>query len=214
MTTYPISKIRSGEVAVRLTDIEQFKKIAPEQEDVIEQGYFLKNKYHIFLDKDNFTWLPDHYKSPLLIKIDFQQIDWEEGKEETVKEFKEPILHEAGDYRVLVNGFPLKVPFRIIAEDNYQILQTELSTLKAENERLANENEELVNDVIKLSKGNEKLLGKIAMLEQNYDILNESQLSLEQRLAWQLYTELDNTLEDSFKKANNFLNYKGGDDEK
>jgi len=41
---------------------------------------------------------------------------------------KEPIKMKAGDMRVLVNGRPLRVDFRIIAEENYQEL---LDTLKA-----------------------------------------------------------------------------------
>jgi len=34
----------------------------------------------------------------------------------------EPIAMKAGDERVLVNGKPLSVDFRIISEDNYQLL--------------------------------------------------------------------------------------------
>lgn len=37
-------------------------------------------------------------------------------------DFTEPIPMKAGDARVLLNGYPVKVDFRIISEENYQIL--------------------------------------------------------------------------------------------
>lgn len=41
---------------------------------------------------------------------------------------KEPILMKAGDKRVLVNGFPLPVDYRIIWEENYQELKKAFDT--------------------------------------------------------------------------------------
>lgn len=44
---------------------------------------------------------------------------------------KEPKLMKANDERVLVNGRTLPVPFRIIAEDNYQLLLEQKKELLA-----------------------------------------------------------------------------------
>lgn len=41
-----------------------------------------------------------------------------------------PGLMKAGDKRVLVNGTPLRVDFRIVAEDYYQMMLSEIVSLE------------------------------------------------------------------------------------
>ena len=183
MTTYPISKIRSGEVAVKLTSIEQFKKIVPEYKDFDEfRSYFRVDYYHGYIN-DEFQWLTPLEKDSSIL-IDFQQIDWEEGKE--VKE----------DQNYL---------------DEYLNSLDEIKSLKAENERLKEDKKKLQKEV-----NDYKLSINLFGLGNNSTPSPNQELSLKQRMAWEYILRACiplATWDLVFENIDNFLNYKGGDDE-
>jgi len=187
---YSISKIRNGEVSVKLTSLEQFKKIAPDN----NIANFRKDTYHKFVLHNNFMWIPNMLVSPFT-KCDFHQIDWEEGKEETdaskflaIKGLKDTL-------------FDVSNP----SADNWikgglsQLLEEYTSIHKAENERLSKENEELTTTVKVLYR---KLEG------------TNQELTLKQRMAWELWKAGGITLEQAYQDVDNFLNYKGGENDK
>ena len=126
MTTYPISKIRSGEVAVKLTSLEQYEKLDPSE----KVSFFRKDKYYAFINgklNDVHNWN---------ITCDFSQIDWEEGKKETVEE----AIKREYEARKFNSDFPFEPQsFKIGAKWQKEQLDKELSSLKAENDRLKEE---------------------------------------------------------------------------
>ena len=196
-TKYPISKIRSGEVAVRLTDIEQFKKIATEDKDY--DRAFIKDYYHAYqkyngIKNPRFVYQAQ-YELDKYTKIDFQQIDWEEGKDI--------------QYGTIITKEELKKA-EVIGTESTEIesLRNQLATLKAENERLKEDKKKLQKEVTdyKLSI-NLYGLGNSSIPSQNQE------LSLKQRMAWELWKAGGITLEQAYQDVDNFLNYKGGDDE-
>ena len=163
MTTYPISKIRSGEVAVRLTSIEQFKKIAPEQNNVNE--HYIRSTYHTFMGSPKMlTWMSYDFANSDLCEqtlIDFHQIDWEEGKEEVIMD-DEKYLQVANNliFKTVSGKFGLTSIDEHDQVDGYYdtykeaffslklIMQLkELSTIKSENERLKEEKKKLQKEV-------------------------------------------------------------------
>jgi hypothetical protein len=183
-TKYPISKIRSGEVAVKLTSLEQFKKIAPEQDN--EQEAFSPNFYHVYERKQKYVpelelyWITKR-ECNLYTLIDFPQIDWEE-KEEV-------IIATDADSVERINE-----------------LENQLASLKAENERLKEESE-------KLKSENEEVYRQLKLRESSKSS-QPQELSLRQRMAWEYLKENPQVgVEKSFKYIDNFLNYKGGNDE-
>ncbi|MBX4188410.1 MAG: hypothetical protein KW793_04755 [Candidatus Doudnabacteria bacterium] len=52
----------------------------------------------------------------------FAQSEKGKGPSDVNQDFSEPIAMKAGDTRVLINGMPIPVDFRVIWEDNYQHL--------------------------------------------------------------------------------------------
>jgi regulator of replication initiation timing len=207
-TKYPISKIRSGEVAVKLTSLEQFKKIAPEQDN--EQEAFSPNFYHVYERKQKYVpelelyWITKR-ECNLYTLIDFPQIDWEE-KEEV-------IIATDADSVERINE-----------------LENQLASLKAENERLKRDMGDITRKNVELVLENETLSSKNATLAANYfesyqqlqqqQTSQSQELSLRQRMAWELYVSGFNhgiadkwTIAECYRSANIFLNYKGGDDE-
>jgi len=206
-TKYPISKIRSGEVAVKLTSLEQFKKIAPEQDN--EQEAFSPNFYHVYERKQKYVpelelyWITKR-ECNLYTLIDFPQIDWEE-KEEV-------IIATDADSVERINE-----------------LENQLASLKAENERLKRDMGDITRKNVELVLENETLSSKNATLAANYfesyqqlqqqQTSQSQELSLRQRMAWELYVSGFNhgiadkwTIAECYRSANIFLNYKGGDD--
>jgi regulator of replication initiation timing len=206
-TKYPISKIRSGEVAVKLTSLEQFKKIAPEQDN--EQEAFSPNFYHVYERKQKYVpelelyWITKR-ECDLYTLIDFPQIDWEE-KEEV-------IIATDADSVERINE-----------------LENQLASLKSENERLKRDMGDITRKNVELVLENETLSSKNATLAANYfesyqqlqqqQTSQSQELSLRQRMAWELYVSGFNhgiadkwTIAECYRSANIFLNYKGGDD--
>jgi hypothetical protein len=214
MTTYPISKIRSGEVAVLLTDIMQFKKIAPEQ---TKKGHFKSGSYHLFSKFHKaFTWVTsDYIETSDEITCDFTQIDWEEGKEETVEDVAKKYYED--------NKFKSDYPhcsFSFIDGAKWQKEQSdkELTSLKAENERLSKRVSQLeIEAEVTANKYSESLTDIAQLKLQLRDSSKTSQnqeLSLRQRMAWEYLKENPQVgVEKSFKYIDNFLNYKGGENE-
>jgi regulator of replication initiation timing len=215
-TKYPISKIRSGEVAVKLTSIEQFKKIAPEQSGVHD---YVEGLYHTYLD-GKLTWMAKEYTSGNECEetlIDFSQIDWEEGKEEVKEEIKPyPFYAYAiGNYRnnctVCKNTFTgdkralMCLECAIItAKKELSTLQSTIDKLKfqlkaadAENERLKRDMGDITRKNVELVLENETLSSKNATLAANYfesyqqlqqqQTSQSQELTLRQRMAWELY---------------------------
>jgi uncharacterized protein (UPF0335 family) len=188
-TKYPISKIRSGEVAVKLTSIEQFKKIAPEQDN--EQEAFSPNFYHVYERKQKYVpelelyWITKR-ECNLYTLIDFPQIDWEE-KEEVVK----------------TSNF-----FQLL--DEYA--KNQLAALKSENERLKEENE-------RLKAENEEVYRQLKLREfpnpsQNQELSLRQRMAWEIYVSGFNHGIADKwTIAECYRSANIFLNYKGGDDE-
>ena len=224
-TKYPISKIRSGEVAVKLTSIEQFKKIAPEQSGVHD---YVEGLYHTYFD-GKLTWMAKEYTSGNECEetlIDFSQIDWEEVKEETVEE----AIKREYEARKFNSDFPFEPQsFKIGAKWQKEQLDKELSSLKAENERLKRDMGDITRKNVELVLENETLSSKNATLAANYfesyqqlqqqQTSQSQELSLRQRMAWELYVSGFNhgiadkwTIAECYRSANIFLNYKGGDD--
>jgi regulator of replication initiation timing len=225
-TKYPISKIRSGEVAVKLTNLEQFKKIAPEQSGVHD---YVEGLYHTYLD-GKLTWMAKEYTSGNECEetlIDFSQIDWEEVKEETVEE----AIKREYEARKFNSDFPFEPQsFKIGAKWQKEQLDKELSSLKAENERLKRDMGDITRKNVELVLENETLSSKNATLAANYfesyqqlqqqQTSQSQELSLRQRMAWELYVSGFNhgiadkwTIAECYRSANIFLNYKGGGDE-
>jgi regulator of replication initiation timing len=225
-TKYPISKIRSGEVAVKLTNLEQFKKIAPEQSGVHD---YVEGLYHTYFD-GKLTWMAKEYTSGNECEetlIDFSQIDWEEVKEETVEE----AIKREYEARKFNSDFPFEPQsFKIGAKWQKEQLDKELSSLKAENERLKRDMGDITRKNVELVLENETLSSKNATLAANYfesyqqlqqqQTSQSQELSLRQRMAWELYVSGFNhgiadkwTIAECYRSANIFLNYKGGDDE-
>jgi regulator of replication initiation timing len=228
-TKYPISKIRSGEVAVKLTSLEQFKKIAPEQDN--EQEAFSPNFYHVYERKQKYVpelelyWITKR-ECNLYTLIDFSQIDWEEVKEETVEE----AIKREYEARKFNSDFPFEPQsFKIGAKWQKEQLDKELSSLKAENERLKRDMGDITRKNVELVLENETLSSKNATLAANYfesyqqlqqqQTSQSQELSLRQRMAWELYVSGFNhgiadkwTIAECYRSANIFLNYKGGDD--
>jgi regulator of replication initiation timing len=224
-TKYPISKIRSGEVAVKLTSLEQFKKIAPEQSGVHD---YVEGLYHTYFD-GKLTWMAKEYTSGNECEetlIDFSQIDWEEVKEETVEE----AIKREYEARKFNSDFPFEPQsFKIGAKWQKEQLDKELSSLKAENERLKRDMGDITRKNVELVLENETLSSKNATLAANYfesyqqlqqqQTSQSQELSLRQRMAWELYVSGFNhgiadkwTIAECYRSANIFLNYKGGDD--
>jgi hypothetical protein len=219
-TKYPISKIRSGEVAVKLTSLEQFKKIAPEQSGVHD---YVEGLYHTYFD-GKLTWMAKEYTSGNECEetlIDFSQIDWEEVKEETVEE----AIKREYEARKFNSDFPFEPQsFKIGAKWQKEQLDKELSSLKAENERLKRDMGDITRKNVELVLENETLSSKNATLAANYfesyqqlqqqQTSQSQELSLRQRMAWEYLKENPQVgVEKSFKYIDNFLNYKGGNDE-
>jgi hypothetical protein len=219
-TKYPISKIRSGEVAVKLTNLEQFKKIAPEQSGVHD---YVEGLYHTYFD-GKLTWMAKEYTSGNECEetlIDFSQIDWEEVKEETVEE----AIKREYEARKFNSDFPFEPQsFKIGAKWQKEQLDKELSSLKAENERLKRDMGDITRKNVELVLENETLSSKNATLAANYfesyqqlqqqQTSQSQELSLRQRMAWEYLKENPQVgVEKSFKYIDNFLNYKGGNDE-
>ena len=200
MTTYPISKIRSGEVAVKIENYEQYKKICEAVGDHWddEESYSNEYKYYGISEYGLFSGLSQKYLLTHTL-IDFTQIDWEEGKEVDIVEKVIDIISQFGDGETKFHT------------SDIEYLVNQLSTLKAENERLNKENERLV-------KFNNELSNLIHKQILDNIKLNHSQnqeLSLKQRMAWELWKEdQEVSIETCFFYADKFLNYKGGDDEK
>ena len=201
-TKYPISKIRSGEVAVKLTSLEQFKKIAPEQDN--EQEAFSPNFYHVYERKQKYVpelelyWITKR-ECNLCTLIDFSQIDWEE-KEEV-------IIATDADSVERINE-----------------LENQLASLKAENERLKRDMGDITRKNVELVLENETLSSKNATLAANYfesyqqlqqqQTSQSQELSLRQRMAWEyLMKYTDVFVLESYELADKFLNYKGGENE-
>jgi regulator of replication initiation timing len=224
-TKYPISKIRSGEVAVKLTSLEQFKKIAPEQSGVHD---YVEGLYHTYFD-GKLTWMAKEYTSGNECEetlIDFSQIDWEEVKEETVEE----AIKREYEARKFNSDFPFEPQsFKIGAKWQKEQLDKELSSLKAENERLKRDMGDITRKNVELVLENETLSSKNATLAANYfesyqqlqqqQTSQSQELTLRQRMAWELYVSGFNhgiadkwTIAECYRSANIFLNYKGGDD--
>lgn len=233
-TKYPISKIRIGEVAVKLTSIEQFKKIAPEQKDFDAfMSYFRVDYYHSYVN-DEFQWLTQLEKDVSTL-IDFTQIDWEEGKEETVEE----AIKREYEARKFNSDFPFEPQsFKIGAKwqkeqsvDQLSALQStidqltfQLKAADAENERLKRDMGDITRKNVELVLENETLSSKNATLAANYfesyqqlqqqQTSQPQELTLKQRMAWEFYKEWDHcTTDKAFKLVEDFLNYKGGNDE-
>ena len=229
-TKYPISKIRSGEVAVKLTNLEQFKKIAPEQSGVHD---YVEGLYHTYFD-GKLTWMAKEYTSGNECEetlIDFSQIDWEEGKEEVKEEIKPyPFYAYAiGNYRnnctVCKNTFTgdkralMCLECAIItAKKELSTLQSTIDKLKFQLKAADAENERLKEESEKLKSENEEVYRQLKLRE--FPNPSQSQeLSLRQRMAWELYVSGFNhgiadkwTIAECYRSANIFLNYKGGDD--
>ena len=201
-TKYPISKIRSGEVAVKLTSLEQFKKIAPEQDN--EQEAFSPNFYHVYERKQKYVpelelyWITKR-ECNLYTLIDFPQIDWEE-KEEV-------IIATDADSVERINE-----------------LENQLASLKSENERLKRDMGDITRKNVELVLENETLSSKNATLAANYfesyqqlqqqQTSQSQELSLRQRMAWEyLMKYTDVSVLESYELADKFLNYKGGENE-
>lgn len=206
-TTYPISKIRSGEVAVKLTSDEQYEKLDPSG----KVYFFRKDKYYAFINgklNDVHNWN---------ITCDFQQIDWEEGNEETVEEASIKHCNTIDEFPRLENPM---FSFKEGAKWQKEQSDKELSNLKAENERLKEENEELRCDMKELKEASLNLaintandLGKLKKPESSQN----QELSLKQRMAWEYISQ--NEIPKAgfsfvYEIVDNFLNYKGEDDEK
>jgi regulator of replication initiation timing len=220
-TKYPISKIRSGKVAVKLTDFDQFKKIAPERDLQYYEfkSYYRADYYHGYLANE-FQWIPFHFKVEYTL-IDFSQIDWEEVKEETVEE----AIKREYEARKFNSDFPFEPQsFKIGAKWQKEQLDKELSSLKAENERLKRDMGDITRKNVELVLENETLSSKNATLAANYfesyqqlqqqQTSQSQELSLRQRMAWEYLKENPQVgVEKSFKYIDNFLNYKGGNDE-
>ena len=213
-TKYPISKIRSGKVAVKLTDFDQFKKIAPERDLQYYEfkSYYRADYYHGYLANE-FQWIPFHFKVEYTL-IDFSQIVWEEVKEET--DIVDIILkHDDGVEDP--NSFSWQVEAKELRnqlstlQSTIDQLQFQLKAADAENERLKEESE-------KLKSENEEVYRQLKLREFPNPSQNQ-ELSLRQRMAWELYVSGFNhgiadkwTIAECYRSANIFLNYKGGDD--
>ena len=208
-TKYPISKIRSGKVAVKLTDFDQFKKIAPERDLQYYEfkSYYRADYYHGYLANE-FQWIPFHFKVEYTL-IDFSQIVWEEVKEET--DIVDIILkHDDGVEDP--NSFSWQVEAKELRnqlstlQSTIDQLQFQLKAADAENERLKEESE-------KLKAENEEVYRQLKLREFPNPSQNQ-ELTLRQRMAWEYLKENPQVgVEKSFKYIDNFLNYKGGNDE-
>ena len=238
-TKYPISKIRSGEVAVKLTSIEQYEKLEPSE----KVSFFRKDKYYAFINgklNDVHNWN---------ITCDFHQIDWEEGKEEVevaaekyAKDWEE--IHPELDPEDITPIEMSKIDFIQGAEwqkeqsvDQLSALQStidqltfQLKAADAENERLKRDMGDITRKNVELVLENETLSSKNATLAANYfesyqqlqqqQTSQPQELSLKQRMAWELYVSGFNhgiadkwTIAECYRSANIFLNYKGGENE-
>jgi regulator of replication initiation timing len=210
---------------VKLTSLEQFKKIAPEQSGVHD---YVEGLYHTYFD-GKLTWMAKEYTSGNECEetlIDFSQIDWEEVKEETVEE----AIKREYEARKFNSDFPFEPQsFKIGAKWQKEQLDKELSSLKAENERLKRDMGDITRKNVELVLENETLSSKNATLAANYfesyqqlqqqQTSQSQELSLRQRMAWELYVSGFNhgiadkwTIAECYRSANIFLNYKGGDD--
>ena len=223
MTTYPISKIRSGEVAVRIENYEQYKRLCDAVGDEYNDiGYYdIKKEYYGTEHNDNTVIFMEDSDLSTRTKIDFQQIDWEEGKEETVKEEINPYpfyAYASGHYsnacKVCNEEFIGDKLARMCLECSIITAKKELSTLKAENERLSKENERLVKFNNELSNlMHKQILDNIKLQQPS----QPQELSLKQRMAWEIANKTELTtgiIANAYKRVEFFLNYKGGDDEK
>ena len=191
MTTYPISKIRSGEVAVKIENYEQYKRLCDAVGDEYNDiGYYdIKKEYYGTEHNDNTVIFMEDSDLSTRTKIDFQQIDWEEGK----------ITDEQLN----------KTEFN--AADVINELNDQLSTLKAENERLK---AFLKSTYQYLNLDDQKEAIKILQLRESSQ--SSQELSLKQRMAWEYISQNELTIAGiafAFEVVDNFLNYKGGDDE-
>jgi len=217
-TKYPISKIRSGEVAVKLTSIEQFKKIAPEQDLLGFKHY----RYHTFQTQLGYVglqlvWLMEGEvrRYPL---IDFTQIDWDEGKEEVNKCEISPIYVsnlESEIARLKGENEKSQEAGKCIAEK----LADEMKEVK----RLKGENEKLESDLNRLKMEAEIVVGEHLTLKNELNKLRESPqisqyLEKRERMAWELYVSGFNhgiadkwTIAECYRSASIFINYKGGE---
>jgi hypothetical protein len=207
MTTYPISKIRSGEVAVKLTSLEQYVKLC----EIVDgkNNYipnYSENKYHGRVFGYCIEPLENHELFNRTL-IDFTQIDWEEGKEEIVDIVEKviDIISQFGDGETEFHTRDI------------QHLIEELTSLKAENDRLKRENERLVKFNNELSNLMQKQILDNIKLQQPSP---NQELTLHQRMAWELYVSGFNhgiadkwTIAECYRSAKTFLNYKGGENE-
>lgn len=261
MTTYPISKIRSGEVAVRIENYEQYKKLCEAVSDKWNNEKTYCDKFEYYGMYEGGTTVTYITSTELVDRtlIDFHQIDWEEGKEvdwssiknedlgkrlEKWEEGKKEVIMDDEKYLQVANNLIFKTvsgKFGLTSIDEHDqvdgyydtykeaffslklIMQLkELSTLKAENERLSMRVAQLEMEAESTSNKYCESLTDIAQLKlQLLESSKSSQeLSLKQRMAWELYVAGFNhgiadkwTIAECYRSANIFLNYKGGDDE-
>lgn len=227
---YPISDIRSGKIAVKLTDIEQFKKIAPEQKQI--KGHYIPNLYHACMDFEKMlSWMSDDYVHSSMCKetlIDFSQIEWgEEVKEETTEVKKDikpyPFYAYASGYyqnncAVCKNTFTGDKLARMCLECAIVTSKTELEQLRFQLQAADAENERLSNRVEQLEQEMNEAMNQLK-LRQSTPHPTESELD---RKAWEIYVSGFNhgiadkwTIAECYRTARIFIDYrdKGGENE-
>lgn len=238
-TTYPISKIRSGEIAVRIENYEQYKKLCEAVSDKWNNEKTYCDKFEYYGMYEGGTTVTYITSTELVDRtlIDFQQIDWEEGKEEVIMD-DEKYLQVANNliFKTVSGKFGLTSIDEHDQVDGYYdtykeaffslklIMQLkELTSLKAENERLKDEKKELRSDMENLKEASLNVaiklvqqLKKIKVLESSQSSQSSQETELD-RKAWELHLQYQTmSPESAYMYAKIFIDYrnsKGGKNE-
>lgn len=166
---YTLSDLQTRtDLMVRIENEEQAKKL---KDAGINFSYHYNHSFYGYERRINrLVWLDEKEQQGRILLESIDEIDLgDEGKGLTMEDFIEPIAMKAGDKRVLVNGLVLPVDFRIISEDNYKLLESEIARLKGDNEKLIEEKRIL-----------------ISQLKESYGIDRQSpDLTKRERMAWE-----------------------------
>lgn len=188
MTTlkkYTLTDLKEKEIAVKLTKRDDYE-ILLKALDCDYSSNFYEDEPYYGVDDEGFGLLYSNELEGRILLSSIDEIDLDEKEELTT---------------------PLKIRTVDFLESLVRDCENKIARLKEENDKLTAE-------VIKLSKGNTTLLGKLATLEQDYEALKESQQSERTRMAWELYVSGFNhgiadkwTINECFRSAEIFFKH-------
>jgi hypothetical protein len=184
---YTLTDLKEKKIAVFLKSEEEFKRISPKDNSGWMYGCYFgyENGQFTSIDEED---LPNYTKLSSIDEIDLG----DEGKGLTMEDFIEPIAMKAGDKRVLVNGLVLPVDFRIISEDNYKLLESEIDRLKGDNEMLKSDLGIMVSQF------------EILQLRESPQISQD--LEKRERMAWELFMKYEHLeIDRAFELTDTFL---------